>query len=213
MYVSDAYSTCSHNQYLGLTATDTMQERSGADIEVEESHHAAQLGQSKPHVDEVWLIAHQQGHRVALLQSPVVQEDLCYPVAPPVHISVGVHLPFVDEEWLVGLPLSQLHKLVQNGDNPPLQPVPLHSQSVHQYFQQVSQISPEVREEEFLDEMQGDNSGGSARYPGGQHRQWVKPVPAAHFPAAGRLRGRSRGAGSGQAGRQGAEPEERAGEG
>lgn len=192
MYESGVYSTCSHNQYLGLTATDTVQERSGADIEVEESHDAAQLGQSEPHVDEVWLVAHQQGHCVALLQSPVVQEGLRYPVTPPVHILVGVHLPFIDEERLVGLLLSQLHKLVQDSDNPPSQPVHLHSQPIQQNFQQVSQVSPEVGEEEFLDEVQGDNSGGSARYPGGQHWEWIKVVPATHFLTARRLDTRSR---------------------
>lgn len=163
------YSTCSHNQYLGLTATETVQERSGADIEVEESHHAAQLGESKPHMDEVGLIAHQQGHCVTLFQSTMVKEDLGYPVTPPVHIPVGVHLPFVDEERLVGLLLSQLHKLVQDGDNLPPQPVDLHFQPIHHDFQQVSQVSPEVGEEEFLDEVQGGNPGGNARNPGGQH--------------------------------------------
>lgn len=187
MYESGIYFTCSHNQHLGLTATDTVQERSGANIEVEESDHTAQLGQSEPHMDEVWLVAHQQGHCVTLLQSPMVQEDLRYPVTPPVHIPVGVHLPLIDEERLVGLLLSQLHKLVQDGDNLPLQPVHLHFEPIHQYFQQVSEVSPEVGEEEFLNEVQGDNPGGSARYPGGRHCEWIKVVPAAHITAARQL--------------------------
>lgn len=162
-----------------------MQERPGADIEVEESHHTSQLGQSKPHVDEVGLIAHQQGHRVTLLQSAVVKEDLRYPVAAPVHIPVGEHLPIVDEECLVGLLLSQLHKLVQHGDNLPSLPVALHSQPVKQYLQQVSQISPEVGEEKFLDEMQGGKAGHNARYPGGK-KLWEQRevVPGTHFLTA-----------------------------
>lgn len=140
-----------------------MQERSEADIEVEERHHTAQLGQSEPHVDKVWLVPHQQGHRVALLQSLVLQEDLCYPVTPPVHIPVGVNGPFVDEERFVGLLLRQLHKLVQDGDNSPLQPVHLHPQPIGHHFEQVSQVGPEVGEEEFLHEVQGQNPDSSPR--------------------------------------------------
>lgn len=162
-----------------------MQERCEADIEVEERHHTAQLGQSKPHVDEVWLVPHQQGHRVSLLQGLVLQEDLRYPVTPPVHIPVAVNGPIVDEERFVGLLLRQPHELVQHGDNSPLQPEHLHPQPIGKHFEQVSQVGPEVGEEEFLDEVQGQNPDSSPRYPGGRHWKRVKVVPATHLPAAG----------------------------
>lgn len=164
------YCTCSYNQYLGLTAADTVQEGPGSDVEVEERHHTAQLGHSKPYMDEVRFVAHQQGHGIPLFQSRLLQEDLSYPVTPPVHVLVGVNIPFMEDEGLVRLPFSLFHKPVQYRENLPSEPVELHRQPIFDHFQQVSEVMPEVGEEEFLEEMQGDNPSRSARHPRGHHR-------------------------------------------
>lgn len=100
------YFTCAHHEGPGLTAEDAMQEGLGANAGVEEGHHAAQLGQAEPHVDEVGLIAHQQSHGGPPFHGGMVQEDMGHSATPSVYILIGVDVSLIDDERFLRLLLG-----------------------------------------------------------------------------------------------------------
>lgn len=152
------YSTCAHYEGPGLAATDAMQEGVGTNVGVEEGHHAAQLGQAEPHVDKVWLIAHQQGHGVPPFQRGMVQEDMGHSATHFIHILIGVGVSLVDDERFLGLLLGMTQEFIQDSDKLPFQSAHLQPNSIAYHLQQVPKVMPEVREEKFLQEVQEDHS-------------------------------------------------------
>lgn len=135
-----------------------MQEGAGPNVGVEEGHHAAQLGQAKPHVDEVGLIAHQQSHSVPLLQQGMVQEDMGHSAAPFVHILIGMDVSLIHDEGFLGLLLGVAQKGIQDSDQLPFPTVQLDPNPTADHLQQEPEVLPEVREQEFLQEEQEDYS-------------------------------------------------------
>lgn len=131
-----------------------MQERVGADVGVEEGHHAAQLGQAEPHVDEVGLVAHQQGHGVPPFQRGMVQEDMGHSATPFVHIFIGVDVSLVDDERFLRLLLGMAQEFIQNSDQLPFPTARLYPHSTLYHLHKVPEVVPEVREQEFLQEVQ-----------------------------------------------------------
>lgn len=152
------YFTCAYHEGPGLAAADTVQKGVGANVGIEEGHHAAQLGQAEPHVDEVRLVAHQQSHSVPPFQRRVVQEDVGHSATSFVHILIGVDVSLIDDEWFLGLLLGKIQEFIQDSAQFPFQFVHLQPNSIAYHLQQVPEIFPEVREHEFLQEMQEDYS-------------------------------------------------------
>lgn len=155
--------TRSNNQRCGPAAAETVQQRFGLDVGVEESHRAARLGQPEPHADEVGLVAHEQRDAVSLLQLGGVVEDVGQPVAAAVHVPVRVDAPVVDHEGLVGGALRLLDEPIQDRAHAGCQLGELQLQAVPDELQQKEDVTPQVREAAPLDAESEHQSGTERR--------------------------------------------------
>lgn len=157
--------TWTSDQGLGSTAVEAVQQGLGLDISVEESHRAAHLGQPEPDAQEVGLVAHEQGHTVPFLQFDFLQENIGEPVAPLLDVPVGVDASVVDDKRLVGDALRLLDEAIQDRAHAGCELEELQFHSVPNHPHQKEEVSPEVWEAKFLQNMSGENARGQSREP------------------------------------------------
>lgn len=97
-----------------------MQQRSGPDVVVQQSRHAAQLGQSQPDPHEQGLVAQEQRHRVPRLQLRVRRQSPGHLVALCVCLFISVGDILENEQLLVWMLRYSVQKTVQNAVKAPL---------------------------------------------------------------------------------------------
>lgn len=142
-----------------------MQQRLGLDVRVKKSHRATDLRQPEPNAQKVGLVAHEQSDAVSFLQAHSTEEDLSEPVAALLDVPVGVDPAVVDDKRLVGNAFRLLDEPVQHRAHAGGELEQLQLHPVPDHFQQKEDVSPEVWEAEFLQNMSGEDTRGQSREP------------------------------------------------
>lgn len=142
-----------------------MEQRLGLYVGVEESHRAADLHQAEPNAHKLWLVAHEQGNAVSFPQLDSLEEHMGQPVAALLHVSVRVDAAVVDDKRLVGDAFRLLDEPVHDRDGAGGELIELQLHAALDHLQQEEEISPKVREAEFLQNISGENTGGQSREP------------------------------------------------
>lgn len=166
-----------------------MEQRLGLDVDVEESHRAADLRQPEPNAQEVGLVAHEQRNAVSFPQLHPLEENIGESVAALLDVPVGVRAVIVDDERLVGDAVRLLDEPVQDRTHAGCHLEQLQLHAVPHHLDQKEDVPPKVREAEFLQDVSRENARGQSREPS-QRQSHVCGCETASGRGAGDTSGR-----------------------
>lgn len=106
--------TLGDDQDFGSAAGETVQQRLGANVGVEQRHNAAQFEQTQPGPDEVGFVPTEQSHGVPLLEPGVGLQSSGHSVTLSVHLTVRVRAVLENNERFVRLLSNVVQKTVQD---------------------------------------------------------------------------------------------------